>query len=498
MKFARTPPAVGVGVAIGVLLVGVAFSAAGERKSWNFDTGTPGGLPAGFTQEVGEWKIAADETAPSKGQVLAQAAKSSGPTFNLALVKESDYQDLELSVKMKAISGEVDQGGGLVWRAKDKGNYYIVRYNPLEDNFRVYKVVDGRRTQLGSADSDSLPGWHEIRVTMNGDHIECYFDGKKALDVKDATLKGSGKIGLWTKADAQTHFDDLAASRLGASASGETREDAPKRLVSARVEAGPVVNGKGDDSVWSKASPAKVATRRIFRPGSPEGAAATSGAVVQIRSVHTDKEVYFLVEWDDPTDDSASHKTWVWNKEKKAYEEGSDRDDTCALAFEHAGVFDADMLAGAEGVWDVWHWKSYRTNPQGYAMDKTHHFSLEKPSGKANSYRARNGKTVWIARPEDKGETVEKKQAAPSEFQGDRVAQNLPGKPSGSAADVGAKGVWSDGRWTLELSRALNTSNSDDTAFDVSRAYKMALTVLDRTADFPHNASEVIELTFTR
>lgn len=204
----------GVGIVV-LLLVDVAFGLEEGKKSWNFDKEAPGGLPAGFTREVGEWKTVADETAPSRGQVLAQTAKSSGPTFNVALVKESGYQDLQLSVRMKAIAGETDQGGGLVWRARDKGNYYIVRYNPLEENFRVYKVVDGKRTQLGSADIDSPPGWHEIRVTMKGEHIECYLDDKKLLDVKDATFKDSGKIGLWTKADAQTHFDDLTVTPPG-------------------------------------------------------------------------------------------------------------------------------------------------------------------------------------------------------------------------------------------------------------------------------------------
>jgi len=218
-----------IGFVVGIvqLLAGAALGAETEKKFWSFDRETVGALPAGFTQEVGEWKVAADETSPSKGQVLAQKAKSSGPTFNLALVKESGYQDVELSVRMKAIAGDVDQGGGLVWRAKDKGNYYIARYNPLEDNFRVYKVVDGKRTQLGSADVDLPPGWHEIRAAMQGDHIECYLDGKKSLEVKDDTFKGSGKVGLWTKADAQTHFDDLTVSPLGASAGGEPRGGAP-------------------------------------------------------------------------------------------------------------------------------------------------------------------------------------------------------------------------------------------------------------------------------
>jgi hypothetical protein len=179
--------------------------------TWNFDAEKAGDAPKGFTREAGEWKVAGDDTAPSKPRVLAQVARSSGATFNLVLVADSKYRDVDLSVKMKAIAGDEDQGGGLVWRARDARNYYVARFNPLEDNYRVYKVVDGRRIQLGSADIKAMPGWHALRVVMIGSHIECYLDEKKHLDVKDDSFRDAGKVGLWSKADAQSHFDDLKA-----------------------------------------------------------------------------------------------------------------------------------------------------------------------------------------------------------------------------------------------------------------------------------------------
>lgn len=181
------------------------------EELWNFDSDKTGQMATGFTSEVGQWEIAEDATAPSKPHVLAQLAKSSRPTFNLALATETSYGDVDISLKFKAVAGEIDQGGGPVWRAQDAKNYYIARYNPLEDNYRVYKVVDGRRhRQLQSADiEDYDPGWHTLRVTMQGDHIQCYYDGAKYLDVKDQTFGDPGKIGLWTKADAETLFDDL-------------------------------------------------------------------------------------------------------------------------------------------------------------------------------------------------------------------------------------------------------------------------------------------------
>jgi hypothetical protein len=183
-------------------------------KSWNFDTEAAGQLPAEFSSEVGEWKVVADSAAPSQPNVLAQLAKNARPVFNVALVRSASYTDLELSVQLKAIAGEIDRGGGVVWRARDAKNYYIARYNPLEDNFRVYKVVDGQRTQLQTADVPRIPGWRTLRVTMAGQKIECYLDGKKYLEAYDGTFPGPDRIGLWSKADAQTHFDNLTARDL--------------------------------------------------------------------------------------------------------------------------------------------------------------------------------------------------------------------------------------------------------------------------------------------
>jgi hypothetical protein len=134
--------------------------------------------------------------------------------YNVALVEGTRFGDLELRVMLKAVAGEIDRGGGLVWRAKDARNYYIARYNPLEANFRVYKVVDGVREQLGTAEAAVPDGWRALRVRMKGDDIECELDGSVRLHARDATFRDAGAIGFWTKADARTRFDDLVAREL--------------------------------------------------------------------------------------------------------------------------------------------------------------------------------------------------------------------------------------------------------------------------------------------
>jgi Domain of Unknown Function (DUF1080) len=193
-------------VAVLLLLGYAAHAGEGRKKTWTFGDDPAGSPPKGFTPSVGEWRVVATD----EGKVLAQSARNANPVFNIALVDGTDARDVDISVKLKAIAGELDQGGGLVWRARDARNYYIARFNHLEDNFRVYKVVDGKRSQpFQNADIKHHDGWTTVRVTMKGDHIECYLDGKKYLDVRDATFPDAGKIGVWTKSDAESQFDDL-------------------------------------------------------------------------------------------------------------------------------------------------------------------------------------------------------------------------------------------------------------------------------------------------
>ncbi len=191
------------------LLVAAGSLAATGEMTWNFDSDRDGTLPADFYRAAGQWKVKADATAHSRPNVLAQMARSSADTFNLALVTGTRYRNLDLTVRMRPVGGTTEQGGGIVWRAQDPRNYYVARYNPLTNNYLLYKVHNYGRVELAHARTESAPGWHTLRVVMTEDHIECYLDGKKYLDVRDATFREAGQVGLWTRADAVTYFDDL-------------------------------------------------------------------------------------------------------------------------------------------------------------------------------------------------------------------------------------------------------------------------------------------------
>ena len=184
----------------------------------DFDSIGPGALPAPWrvgqtnpTEELATWETIEDATAPSRPHVLALIrTRNYDGTYNLAIAENVSLDDVDLTVKVKAVSGEEDQGGGPIWRCQDENNYYICRFNPLEGNFRVYKVVDARRKQLDSVKVETQADrWYAIRITMVNDRIVCYLDRKKLLHATDDAIRGAGHVGLWTKADAVTSFDDL-------------------------------------------------------------------------------------------------------------------------------------------------------------------------------------------------------------------------------------------------------------------------------------------------
>lgn len=183
----------------------------------NFENDAVGNVPTGFTQtatgktQTLNWKIVND----NGNKVVAQMAKNEGDYFNLLVLDKPAYKKFTMSVKIKSIAGDEDQGGGLVWRYIDNNNYYIARCNPLENNFRFYRVVDGNRKQLKTSDCSIKPGeWFTMTIEMYDNKVFCSLNGNTLIETTDDTYKNEGRIGLWTKADAQTYFDDFSISAI--------------------------------------------------------------------------------------------------------------------------------------------------------------------------------------------------------------------------------------------------------------------------------------------
>jgi uncharacterized membrane protein YkoI len=202
-----------------------------EGFAWTYDHDPTGKPPAGWifdytnpSRGKATWTVRNDLDAYSGLHVLTVKTASGGRVFNVAMASETSYKDVNVRTRIRANAGRVDQGGGVLWRCKDTDNYYVCRINPLENNFRVYKVVGGRRKQLQSCRIELTTGkWYAVRAMMVGDHITCYVDGQKRLDVHDDTFADAGMVGLWTKADASSSFDNDAAQ--AARADGDDHDE---------------------------------------------------------------------------------------------------------------------------------------------------------------------------------------------------------------------------------------------------------------------------------
>jgi len=167
-----------------------------------------------FEKDNSKWKFAAGKWERRKSgdsMVLAQTAETQ--PWAVAILEDKKYSEVDATVRFRPVSGKEDASGGIIFRAKDGKNYFVVRANGLEDNFRLYTMKDGSRNQIAGAkvDEPKLGAWHTMRVVAKGDHIQAYLNGKLLIDHKDATYS-EGYVGLWTKADSITEFDDLEVS----------------------------------------------------------------------------------------------------------------------------------------------------------------------------------------------------------------------------------------------------------------------------------------------
>ena len=194
--------------ALSVFGASVAFA-----QTDNFDKDQPGAVPPGWECGVTgrgnpRWAVEADKSAPSAPNVLRQLGSG---TFPWCVKKAVSITDGFVEVRFKPQSGREDQAGGVVWRWKDGDHYYVARGNALENNVSLYYTEKGSRKTLKYVDAP-VPGnvWHRLRVEFHGRQIRVFLDGKLYIEVDDGHLEGPGAVGVWTKADSVTAFDDFS------------------------------------------------------------------------------------------------------------------------------------------------------------------------------------------------------------------------------------------------------------------------------------------------
>ena len=278
-------------------------------------------------------------------------------------------------------------------------------------------------------------------------------------------------------------FKTLAVAVLAVSCSvAGNVPNAADELVAVKVAKLPTIDGKADDDAW------KSAKEVVVKIDQPDEEAPKK--TISIKAVHDGDSICFLLVWAD-ADKNDQHSPFVWKD--TGYEADDEKvEDACTLGFELEGKFDSDMKAGIESKWDVWEWGAARTNPSGYALDRTHVYSRQAPAPPVKGRRLtdRDGGQIYFSHPIDAGTPCYTKIELPEKKSTPTVLQYPSQKPTGSAADVQAKGEWANGKWTVEFKRKLSTGNKDDTAFAAGKSCGIAVATFDKSEKGDHDVSK--------
>lgn len=272
----------------------------------------------------------------------------------------------------------------------------------------------------------------------------------------------------------------LAGFFILASAGGTTSTAAAQDVIEAAVLSAPIqVDGDVDD--WSGVPAYHIALRGNGGVDSVEMKIATYGDMV-----------YVMVVWQDATE-SRLHKPYRWDPQMLSYRRSNELEDRFALNFLMSGEFSNDKTSGAEFTADVWHWKASRSDPAGIAHDKMWRVSRTEFPG-AKKFTSPNGQTVYLARPSDDGDRLYRAVKHETKHEDVMPRYEVNPSPTGSVADVRAKGAWRDGRWYLEFARKLDTGHDDDAVIPASGRIPFAVAAFNDVDGENHSVSDTLWL----
>lgn len=245
-------------------------------------------------------------------------------------------------------------------------------------------------------------------------------------------------------------------------------------------EAAPVLDGQASDAAWQALSPLSF-----------EVTGASGKMTVTAAARWSSERIWVLVRWPDRRPDDV-HRPWVWSNVEKAYVAGREVEDALSLSFSREGRMGECMLAGNEASLDVWTWRAGRTDPSGFADDATMILSFQRLA-RANSYQTRNGRSIWVKEEPDAGSPPYQAQIVGA-YAGERIPRYIARTPSGSMADVLAKGSWKEGFWTVEFSRRLSTGHREDVVFYPGLDIFFSVAVFNSREGIDHSTSKELKL----
>jgi hypothetical protein len=235
---------------------------------------------------------------------------------------------------------------------------------------------------------------------------------------------------------------------------------AHQSIIAQKVSQAPLIDGKADDAAWSRAQAITTHDNQ-------------ADLDITLKAVYTEKEIFFLVTFPD-MDENRSHRSWVWDSGKKEYKQGNDREDIFILKW-NMETYPVDLSIHADNPYlaDIWFWKACRTDPMGYADDKSQRLSPH-PADRAKTTISKSGKKMYLQRLGDEGDSTYKTNIY-IEYKGDTIPRYSMQQPSLSRADIRAKGLWKAGQWTIEFGRALVTGHADDIQFHPEKVYQFGV-----------------------
>ena len=235
---------------------------------------------------------------------------------------------------------------------------------------------------------------------------------------------------------------------------------AAKTLLAKKISSPITIDGQAIEKQWQKCRPLLVKDK-------------VAQIDVTLKALYTDEEIFILVSFPD-NDESRDHKTWVWDQNQKIYIMGPDREDAFVFKWNMTNEpKDLSIYADNAYVADIWYWKADRTDPMGHADDKSHLYGPINP-GRATTLTSKSGKVMYLKRTGDSGQAAYKNTMF-VDFEKLRMPHFSHHKPTGSRADIQAKGQWHAGTWTLEFRRKLKTGYEDDVQFSANGKYQFGI-----------------------